>query len=180
MPAGPEVGSSGVLERPRCPLCKNTRAKLVVQGADTWSPDRPREPGAPERYSVVRCEICAHRYTTPRFTFEARRRAFEGSYPFYARARGETAFDLEAARAPFLGRADGLSAVCPRPGRLLDVGCGDGLFLDVMRARGWQVRGFDVDPDVVAFATQQLDLAVAVADVEQDSLPPGPFDAITM
>lgn len=184
VPAGPKIASSGVLERPTCPLCKNTRARPVVKGKDTWVKDRPKVRGAPETYLVVRCEICGHRYTTPRFCFAHKAKAFEGAYPFYARARraerASAAEDLEAARRPFYGRADGLCAAKPYPGRLLDVGCGDGLFLDVMRARGWAVQGLDVSEEVVRHAREVLGVPCAVADVEREALPEGPFDAITM
>lgn len=184
VPAGPKIASSGVLERPTCPLCKNTRARAVMSGPDTWIKDRAPVAGAPDRYTVVRCEICSHRYTTPRFTVQHKHRAFEGAYPFYNRARRARAEqvheDLDQARAPFLHRADGLSAVCPLPGRLLDIGCGDGLFMDVMRTRGWAVQGQDISEDVVWHAREVLGLPCAVADVEQDALPQGPFDVITM
>ena len=35
------------------------------------------------------------------------------------------------------------SSACARPGRLLDIGCGTGLFLAVARRRGWQPLGID-------------------------------------
>lgn len=187
VPAGPKIASSGVLERPTCPLCKNTRARPVVTGKDTWVKDRPPVKGAPDKYLVVRCEICGHRYTTPRFSFAHRDKAFEGAYPFYTRAREAKVSDLGAQRErlvqdrlPFMGRVQGLSAAQPYPGRLLDIGCGDGIFLDLMRERGWSVRGLDVSEEVVWHATEVLGLDCAVADVEQDALPEGPFDAITM
>ena len=35
-------------------------------------------------------------------------------------------------------------------GRLLDVGCGNGSYLSLMRTLGWDVAGVDVDPQAVA------------------------------
>ncbi len=184
VPAGPKIASSGVLERPTCPLCKNTRAKTVMKARDTWIQDGPAVKGAPDEYTVVRCEICSHRYTTPRFTLEHKAKAFEGAYPFYNRARrartDKVNEDLDLARAPFIPRADGLSGVMPLPGRLLDIGCGDGLFMDVMQSRGWSVQGLDVSEDVVWHAKEVLGLKCGVADVESEALPQGPFDAVTL
>ncbi len=37
-----------------------------------------------------------------------------------------------------------------RPGRLLSVGCGSGVELEVARARGWRAEGFDVDASTVS------------------------------
>jgi SAM-dependent methyltransferase len=180
MPAGPDVGGHPLLERPLCPGCGNTRAKLVVEGNDTWVADAPEV--GPRKFSVVRCEVCALRYTTPRFKREHRHHAFAGAYPFYLRARQAKAgaeIDRRAARAPFEGRADRVTAAHPIPGRLLDIGGGDGYFGDLMRERGWEVVTLDLEPDVVAHAKDHLGLDARVCDVEVDPLPEGPFDVIT-
>jgi SAM-dependent methyltransferase len=64
---------------------------------------------------------------------------------------------------------------------VLDIGMGDGAFLASMRKQGWTVTGLDVEPSVVHYARTQLDLPdCQVADVEQDPLPQGAFDAITL
>lgn len=186
VPAGPQVGSSGVLERPRCPVCLNTRARPVVAGRDTWIRDGAAVPGAPSKFLVVRCEICGHRYTTPRFVVAEKARAFEGEYPFYTRARqarAGRAFDeasRAAARAPFMRRVQALTRLAPRPGRALDLGCGDGFFLDALRDRGWDGVGVDVSEDVVWHARDVLGLDARALDVEQADLPEGPFDAVTL
>ena len=39
-----------------------------------------------------------------------------------------------------------------RPGRLLDVGCGDGRFLQDLARLGWEAEGLDFDPQAVAAA----------------------------
>jgi 2-polyprenyl-3-methyl-5-hydroxy-6-metoxy-1,4-benzoquinol methylase len=54
----------------------------------------------------------------------------------------------------------------PRPGaRLLDVGCGNGDFLDRARAAGWQVQGVDFDAQAVASARAKgLDVRVGGLD----------------
>jgi SAM-dependent methyltransferase len=58
---------------------------------------------------------------------------------------------------------------------------GDGAFLAAMRRRGWNVAGIDVEPSVVSYAQSYLGIQqCSVADVEQDPLPSGPFDAITL
>lgn len=176
VPAGPVVEGNDTLERPACPLCGNTRARPVVVARDTWVQGRGT-------YSVVRCEVCAHRYTTPRFKASYKHLAFEGDYPFYARAREVKAgrhVDRAEARRPFEGRADRLRAITSQAGRVLDIGCGDGFFLDAMRVRGWSVLGTDVEDDVVWHAREQLGIEASVLDLERDALPEGPFEAVTL
>jgi SAM-dependent methyltransferase len=64
-------------------------------------------------------------------------------------------------------------------GRLLDVGCAHGFFLDEARRRGYQVAGVEFHPDMAAFARQALGLEVAQGLWSDVDPPPGPFDVVT-
>lgn len=64
-------------------------------------------------------------------------------------------------------------------GRLLDVGCGAGNQLRLMRAFGWQVSGVDPDPQAVATA-QASALDVRAGDLLSVRWPDAHFDAITL
>jgi SAM-dependent methyltransferase len=64
-------------------------------------------------------------------------------------------------------------------GRLLDVGCGNGAFLDVMRGLGWHVTGVEPDPKAAEVALKR-GLEVHAGDIESAPLPEGEFDAITL
>lgn len=66
------------------------------------------------------------------------------------------------------------------PGKLLDVGCGDGTFLNFMRQRGWQVDGIDFDAQAIATARQKYDLTLRHGDLVAANLPESSFDAVTM
>ena len=65
------------------------------------------------------------------------------------------------------------------PGRLLDVGCGDGRRLALLRTRGWQVEGQEVDPQAAARA-RASGLTVHVGPLEALALPGQQFDAVTL
>lgn len=184
-PAGPPTGGDPVLERPHCPLCGATRGSVLLVGTDDWVEGGG---GDDRRFGVVRCEVCTARYTSPRFRREHRALAYPPGYPFYGRARGvrdgtiaDTPEARARARVPFAGRADRLSRLSPRPGRLLDLGAGDGFFLDVMRDRGWEVTGVDNEEVVVWHARERLGIRdVTQLDIEDDPLPAGPFDVVTL
>jgi SAM-dependent methyltransferase len=149
-----------------------------VQGQDDWNPEGPARGLA---FQVRRCVSCLACFTSPRFREAWKQLPFQGGYPFYERARATRQAPGAAAMRAFAPRADRLQRAHPVPGRLLDLGMGDGAFLALMQARGWTVSGLDIEPDVVAFAKAHLGVEDCQAlDVERDPLPPGPFDAVTL
>lgn len=78
--------------------------------------------------------------------------------------------------AAWIGRfLDGLAPV----GRILDVGCGSGWPMGAaLIARGFEVRGVDASPGLIAHATASLPTARwAVGDMRR-SLPSGSFDGV--
>jgi len=66
-----------------------------------------------------------------------------------------------------------------KPGRLLDVGCGNGSRLRKMRDLGWDVVGQDVDPEAVAVA-RGSGLEVHLGPLHSAKFLTGSFDAILM
>lgn len=65
------------------------------------------------------------------------------------------------------------------PGRLLDIGCGNGAFLARAADMDWQVQGCEVDPKAVA-ACRSIGLDVIEGDAFAPALENQPFDVITM
>jgi SAM-dependent methyltransferase len=65
-------------------------------------------------------------------------------------------------------------------GRLLDVGCGDGSFLVLMRSLGWQVAGIEPSPAAAKVARERHGLDVSVGNIEEVVLPEAAYDAVTM
>lgn len=69
---------------------------------------------------------------------------------------------------------------CLEPGRLLEIGCGDGSFLSAARERGWEVTGVDSDPQAAQVAIEKHGIAVHVGRFEDCDFPIGHFDLIVM
>jgi 2-polyprenyl-3-methyl-5-hydroxy-6-metoxy-1,4-benzoquinol methylase len=67
-----------------------------------------------------------------------------------------------------------------RRGRLLDVGCAAGFFVDEARLRGWEAEGIDVSSEMATWARAHLGARVAEGTLNDVALNPGAFDAITM
>ncbi len=66
-------------------------------------------------------------------------------------------------------------------GRLLDIGCGSGLFLAHMQNFGWQVTGVEPDPDAARNTREQFNLLdIHTGSLESVALKESSFDAVTM
>jgi SAM-dependent methyltransferase len=65
-------------------------------------------------------------------------------------------------------------------GPLLDVGCGGGLFLGMMRRRGFRVVGLDFSREACSVAWRHHQAQATVADLEHAPFRPGSFAGITM
>jgi SAM-dependent methyltransferase len=130
---------------------------------------------------MVRCARCAHVYLSPRpdvadlgVIYPANYYAFaSGGNPLVARLRRR----WEAGKVRLYRNLIG-----DGPRRILDVGCADGRFLELLRAfggTGWELVGIDIDPAAVA-ECRRRGFEAHVARVE-DFDPPGPgFDAVLM
>ncbi|GAB4136575.1 MAG: hypothetical protein Tsb009_03720 [Planctomycetaceae bacterium] len=66
------------------------------------------------------------------------------------------------------------------PGRLLDFGCGAGMFLQEMREFGWSVEGLDFSEPVAKQVEQTTGIKIHVGTLPHSELAEESFDAVTM
>ena len=67
----------------------------------------------------------------------------------------------------------------PQKGRLLDVGCGPGIFLQVARERNWQVQGVEFNKWCIQ-RLEEMKIDVIDAPLEQAELPPNSYQCVTL
>lgn len=65
-------------------------------------------------------------------------------------------------------------------GKLLDVGCGYGIFLSLAKNQGWEVYGVELSKEACQFARSSLGLNVFCGDLKEASFPEGHFDVVTL
>lgn len=65
-------------------------------------------------------------------------------------------------------------------GRLLDVGCGYGIFLNLAKDQGWEVYGIELSEDACQFARKNFSLNVFCGDLKEASFPKDHFDVVTL
>lgn len=146
-----------------CPACA---ARGPFPKAEDW-----HDPVGGKDYSVHDCPACGVQFSEPRVAVGA---------DWYEKAAPLRGQEYKAGPEQDYRLAWFLSEPLA-PGRVLDVGCGDGGFLALARSRGWDVVGFDYDARMVAQARSRGVEAVA-SDFDSfcRSRAPGEFDAVTL
>jgi 2-polyprenyl-3-methyl-5-hydroxy-6-metoxy-1,4-benzoquinol methylase len=89
---------------------------------------------------------------------------------------------VAALAAPWLapGHASHRSIPWSGAGRLLDVGCGCGLFAHRMRQQGWDVVGLDFSEHAARTARETYGIPVHIGSLPHPAIGPESFDAINM
>jgi 2-polyprenyl-3-methyl-5-hydroxy-6-metoxy-1,4-benzoquinol methylase len=65
-------------------------------------------------------------------------------------------------------------------GPVLDAGCGGGLFLGMLRQRGFQVLGMDISSDAARLAWRQQGVPAVAGELSANPIAPGSCAAVTM
>jgi len=73
-----------------------------------------------------------------------------------------------------------LAELGPGERRLLDVGCGVGVFLSIAKAHDWRVTGVDISEFASRYAREHFQLDARHGTLESLHIEPGSFDAVTM
>ena len=102
-------------------------------------------------------------------------RYVESSYFADGRRRGSSSPEIGIFEQALADLAD-----LAERGPLLDVGCGNGVFLDMARTAGWSVSGIEISERHANEARNRMGLDVRCGDFLEVGLPLGSFNVITM
>ena len=67
-----------------------------------------------------------------------------------------------------------------KPGKILDIGCGRGLFLKVMRSGGWETIGTEFNEQTASYAIKTYGLKISPGEITQYKLPSESLDVINI
>ncbi len=160
-----------------CLMCGSADCTALFHGSDRLYHTTTKQ------FSVVRCDECGLQRLDPMPLPEELKRYYPDNYWF---APGESAAGrLEEAyrrlvlrdHVRFVTRA--LAGSTAR-GPLLDVGCGGGLFLGMMRQRGQRVVGLDFSREAAGIAWRRQQVPALAGDLACAPLRAGSFAALTM
>ncbi len=146
----------------QCPLCASARIS-------------PAPVRAPEPYGFVLCADCGGVFLSPRLTLAGLQRLYDAHYGEHGNPRPDEQHASRARR-----HVQRLRSVAPAPGRVLDLGAGDGHFLKEARDIGWQVEGIELSEPRLRRAREMFGLVLTAADLATVEFPAASFDAITM
>ncbi len=122
------------------------------------------------------CAACGHIFVDPLPGLEQqaefyRRQYAQGQYRSYLDARPLKLRTFER-------RLEAIVSVLPRPGKVLDVGCASGAFVEVARRHGIEAWGAEAVAAAVEAAPDDVRRFLLVKDVERESVD-GQYDLVT-
>lgn len=155
-----------------CPLCKNRQRQFIY-----------RLPEAQGRlnglFSLWRCQACDLIYVSPQPNPKEQPVLYDDT--FYCQPSMRASSLARHIQEFFHDRRRQRVEKFKRPGRLLDIGCGDGTFVRHMAAHGWQATGFDLSPTAQQLARKHNKQAVILSGQwENLKLSPASFDCLTL
>ncbi len=156
------------------PTKEDTNLKMLCHLCQS---EQSRELFENNGHRYVRCRRCG---LIARADIESAQAASEYQSDLYQQQ--QSSHDLERRSAIFRPALDELAAL-RQPGRLLDVGCGDGLFLKLAADQGWQSHGIELSPMAVQQARRRLggpDGRIICDEVGQAHFSDGYFDVVTL
>jgi SAM-dependent methyltransferase len=161
----------------QCVACGADGFEAVYRGSDRLYQTTSKE------FEVVRCGGCGMMRLEPRPGIEESRAYYPRQYWFApdesAVGRLEESYRRLVLRdhVRFVERALRESVA---QGPLLDAGCGGGLFLGMMRERGFRVVGLDISREAAAVAWNRQQVPAVCAVLEEVPFPAGSLAGLTM
>jgi 2-polyprenyl-3-methyl-5-hydroxy-6-metoxy-1,4-benzoquinol methylase len=136
------------LECVKCNLCKSDDAGLIYKK---------------NRFNIVKCRRCGLVYVNPRIKPDTLKNMYnEGvisPFNYYVKHKKEDELTFRKRMV--------LIEKYRKKGKLLDVGCSIGTFLDVAKKKGWDVYGIDINKRSIDYCRKKLGLNAEVKKLEE-------------
>ncbi|MCM8800416.1 MAG: class I SAM-dependent methyltransferase [Candidatus Omnitrophica bacterium] len=158
-----------------CNLCGKDNSKLLFVAKD-----RTNEKGG--FFRIVKCKSCGLVYVNPRPIKQELFRYYLNEYQsrIYDNIKMKKSFIWETPNQSMMELKARSILKYKKSGRILDVGCKDGLFLKFLKDLGWQTYGIELNPKAVQFAKERFGLDISCGDIEEASYPLQFFDVVSL
>jgi 2-polyprenyl-3-methyl-5-hydroxy-6-metoxy-1,4-benzoquinol methylase len=114
-------------EKVVCPLCQLAPQPFAVDY---------------QGFQLVHCENCGLQFVSPRLSFE--QLANKVYTETYFETPGDATAENEADNYQIARQLSNYERLLGRRGRVLDIGCGNGAFLQYAQKQGWEIFGTDI------------------------------------
>ncbi len=160
-----------------CNLCGSTQYRVIIKPTVTDvdpATVMSAAGGIRGTQQIVRCTQCGLAYVNPRLRSADVVQAYE-------QARDELYVQGAAGRAHTFARGARMLERWRRPpGRLLDVGCAAGFFVQQAQQRGWDARGVEPCAWLVEWGRAHVTPALQAATLRDARIPDASLDVVTM
>lgn len=129
------------------------------------------------KFHIMQCDNCKLIYVSPLPLDQDIERYYdtEEYYADYASERWKR-WNVEH---HFVRKLELIEGYCNK-GRLLDIGCADGLFLSLAASRGWDVTGVEISRELASQAKDSYGITVHRGTLFTADFPSESFDAVTL
>lgn len=163
---------SDVLERVPCPLCNHN-------DNEPYGFETPSAFDGNLRLGLNRCRNCSMQYISPRLNKDGLNWLYNTAYMTNT-VSGPHSTDPEVADNEYKAFHGYVTQKLPDGGRLIDVGCGSGRFLEMFKAQPTIcVEGIEYSQYVAELAVK-AGLDVVNGDFDEWEYEPGSFDCVTL
>lgn len=160
------------VEIEECPVCKSSFFKQYITCKDYLVSQK--------EFTIQSCESCGLRFTNPRPDANTIGHYYKSinyvSHNDEGKGLVNRIYRL-ARRFTLRQKLDMINFGQPKRGKLLDIGCGTGLFLETTQKDGWMISGVEPDGNARKIAAARLNINVveSIKDLKEER-----FDIITM
>lgn len=139
-------------------------------------------------FKVVKCRNCGLTYINPRLKLKSLHKIYNKSYyrnPAFNGAKSNLCGYMKYLQekdvivATFKKRLEQIENYL-KSGKLLDVGCAYGFFLELANKNGWQAQGLEISEAAYRYAKNSLKLPVLNKTLEDAKFKSESFDAVTL
>lgn len=171
--AAPAVEKTSLsLKHARCCICETDDAEPLAVGEDF------EYATSPDTFLAMRCRSCGLVYLNPRPSLDELNRIYPENYHAFQFSEEHYGFVYKVRRRLEARRVLSWCNHLKEDARIIDVGCGDGFHLGLLREFGqpsWKLEGIDNSSRAIEVAARS-GLAVHQGSVEQLDLPESSYD----
>lgn len=161
-------------EKVNCKLCGKNKTKLLFKK---------------EGYNFVKCQNCGLIYVNPRDSDETAAKRYQEPYfhikDFQKKDPDIIGYfdyiqDRPIYEEYFEEKIKQIEKIKPAPGKILDIGCSLGYFLNRAKEHGFRTYGVEISKFAADYARKNFGHQIISGELKSDSFPKNYFDVITL